>query len=82
MKKKLAYLKKLNRENLARAGFIVAGSVASSMSFAALPAEATTAITTIGGNVTDMEAAVWPVIGSVVAALILIKLFKRFSSKI
>lgn len=49
---------------------------------AALPTEATAAISQITGNVSDMEAAVWPVIGAVVAAMILIKLFKRFANKI
>ena len=76
-------MKKLISENrhLLAAAVGVAGMAAGSAN-AALPAEATSAITAISGNVTDMEAAVWPVIGAVVAAMILIKLFKRFSAKI
>ena len=58
-------------------GAMVAGSA-----HAELPTAASSAITAITGNVTDMEAAVWPVIGAVVAAMVLIKLFKRFSAKI
>jgi hypothetical protein len=82
MKNKLEYLKKLNRENLARAGFGVIALGASAASFAELPAPATAAITSISGSVTEMETAVWPVIGAVVLAMIIIKLFKRFTGKI
>tara|TARA_B100000287_G_scaffold421719_1_gene462758 strand:+ start:376 stop:612 length:237 start_codon:yes stop_codon:yes gene_type:complete len=70
------------RRLLTAAGFVAVGTGVSAGANAELPAEATAAITTITGNVTDMNAAVWPVIASVVAAMILIKLFKRFSSKI
>jgi hypothetical protein len=49
---------------------------------AALNTEATSALTNIGTAVTDMESAVWPYVGAAFVALITIKLFKRFSSKI
>lgn len=69
------------RRLLAAAGFTVMGAVSAGAQ-AALPTEATSAISAISGNVTEMESAVWPVIGAVVAAMVLIKLFKRFSAKI
>lgn len=56
---------------------------ASSMSaHAELPAEAQAAFDNIDVGIDDMEAAAWPVIGAVVLALVLIKLFKRFTSKV
>ena len=82
MKDKLNYLKKLSANNLARTGFGVIALGASAASFAELPAPATAAITSISGSVTEMETAVWPVIGAVVLAMIIIKLFKRFTAKI
>lgn len=49
---------------------------------AALPAEATAAFTTLSGNVTDIFAAIWPIIATVVGGFVLIKLFKRGSNKV
>ena len=49
---------------------------------AALPTEATDAITAISSDGTDLIAAVWPVIALVVGAGIVIKLFKRFTGKV
>lgn len=49
---------------------------------AALPAEATAAFTTISGNVSDIFAAAWPIIGSVTGGFVLISLFKRGASKL
>jgi len=56
---------------------MVAGSA-----FAALPTEATSALTAIGTGVTDAESAAWPIIGAALVAGIVIKLVKRFSNKI
>lgn len=70
------------RRLLVAAGFTVLGATTAAGAHAELPAAATAEVTAISGNVTDMEAAVWPVIAAVVAAMILIKLFKRFSAKI
>ncbi len=49
---------------------------------AALPAEATAAFTALSGNVTDIFAAVWPIVATVTGGFVLIKLFKRGSSKV
>ena len=49
---------------------------------AALPAEATTAFSTLSGNVTDILSAVWPIVAAVVAGFTLLGLFKRGASKI
>lgn len=70
-------MKKLNFAVLATSLTAVSAS-----SFAALPTEATTALTAVSTAVTDAEAAVWPVIGAMIVAGITIKLVKRFSSKI
>lgn len=82
MKNKIQYLKNLAVQNAVRTGSGVIALGASAASFAELPAPATAAITSISGSVTEMETAVWPVIGAVVLAMIIIKLFKRFTAKI
>ena len=48
----------------------------------ALPPEATQALTDVGNEVSVVEAAVWPVIGAVIVAIVSIRLVKRFSNKI
>lgn len=48
---------------------------------AALPTEATAAFTTITGNVTDVLAAIWPIVALAVGGFTLIKLFKKGASK-
>lgn len=52
-----------------------------SQAHAALPAEATAAFTAISGNVTDVLAAVWPIVALTVGGFILIKLFKKGANK-
>lgn len=49
---------------------------------AALPTEATAAFTTLSGAATDVLAAIWPIIGVVLAGFVTIKLVKRGVSKI
>lgn len=49
---------------------------------AALNTEASTALTTITGTVTDMETGVWPIVAAATVALIGFKLFKRFSNRV
>jgi hypothetical protein len=48
---------------------------------AALPTEATAAFTTLQTNVTDIIAAVWPILASVTGGFALFKLFKRGANK-
>lgn len=59
------------------ASTLVAGSAQ-----AALPAEATAAFTSLSGNVTDIFAAVWPIVAAVVGGFVLIGLFKKGASKV
>lgn len=54
---------------------------ASVSAHAELPAAATTAFTSIGTAVTDVLAAVWPIVGLSVAGFGLIKLFKKGAGK-
>jgi hypothetical protein len=49
---------------------------------AALPTEATAAFTSLSGNVTDIFAAVWPIVAAVVGGFVLIGLFKKGASKV
>ena len=58
------------------------GSLAAVAANAALPTEATAALTSASTAVSDASAGVWPVIGAVLVAGITIKLVKRFANKI
>ena len=60
-------------------GVLAAG--ASVAAHAALPTEAAAAFTQISGNVTDMLAVIWPIVGLSVGGFALIKLFKKGASK-
>ncbi len=70
--------------NLKTKLFVVVGSAAAfaTSAHAALPAEATSAMTAIQTGVTDAEAAAWPIIGAAMVAGIIIKLVKRFANKV
>lgn len=48
---------------------------------AALPTEAANAFTTVSTNVTDIFAAVWPIVATVTGGFILVKLFKKGANK-
>lgn len=50
---------------------------ASVAAHAALPTEATAAFTTVSGNVTDIFAAIWPIVAVVTGGFVLIRLFKK-----
>lgn len=61
---------------------LIALLAVSAPTFAALPTEATAAITSAGTGITDTASAMWaPIAASAVAGL-LFKLFKRFFAKI
>jgi hypothetical protein len=51
-------------------------------SFAALPTEATAVFTSLSGTVTDVSAAIWPIIGAVMILFLTIKLVKRGGNRI
>jgi len=59
----------------------VLAAAASISAHAALPTEAAAAFTQISGNVTDMLAVIWPIVGLSVGGFALIKLFKKGASK-
>lgn len=48
---------------------------------AALPAEATAAFSAISGNVTDVLAAMWPIVALATGGFVLVKLFKKGANK-
>jgi len=61
----------------------VAGlTLVASQAHAALPTEATAAFTALSGNVTDIFAAIWPIVAAVVGGFVLIGLFKKGASKV
>jgi len=49
---------------------------------AALPTEATAVFTSLSGTVTDVSAAVWPIVGAVMILFLTIKLVRRGANKI
>ncbi|RYY72949.1 MAG: hypothetical protein EOO52_19985 [Gammaproteobacteria bacterium] len=61
---------------------VVASMALATQAHAALPAWATTAATELGDTVDSYEGLVGPIILAVTAALVGIKLFKRFTAKI
>ncbi|TXH57761.1 MAG: phage coat protein [Desulfurellales bacterium] len=67
------------RNKSAVVGASILGAVGSA--HAALPTEATAAFTTISGNVTDVLAAMWPIVALATGGFILIKLFKKGANK-
>lgn len=71
-------MNKLQTKLFAAAG-IVGASIASA--HAALPTEATAAFTTISGNVTDVLAAMWPIVALATGGFVLVKLFKKGANK-
>lgn len=69
--------------NLMKKLFAGAGlGVVAVPSFAALPAEATAVFTSLSGTVTDVGAAIWPIIGAVMILFLTIKLVKRGGNRI
>lgn len=58
---------------------LMAGLVASA--HAALPTDAAAAFATISGNVTDVLAAMWPIVALATGGFVLVKLFKKGANK-
>lgn len=77
MKQKLVVL----RSRASQFAVIAGAMAAAGSAHAELPAEVTAAFTTISGNYTDLSAAAWPIVGTVVGGFILLKLFKKFANK-
>jgi len=71
-------MNKFQQQLLAVAG-LVTGAIGSA--HAALPVEATAAFTTISGNVTDVLAAMWPIVALATGGFVLVKLFKKGANK-
>lgn len=71
-------MSKLMKKLFAGAGL----AVVAVPSFAALPTEATAVFTSLSGTVTDVGAAIWPIIGAVMILFLTIKLVKRGGNRI
>jgi len=66
----------------AKLGLVGAAAIAYvENAMAALPTEATAAFSTISGNVTDVLAAMWPIVALATSGFVLVKLFKRGANK-
>lgn len=73
--------KKVNKlQSKLLAGSVLAAGVIDS-ALAALPADATSAFGTITTNVTDVLAAVWPIVAMATGGFLLIRLFKKGANK-
>lgn len=72
----------MNQNQVVKGGLVAStmGLVASA--HAALPTEATSAFTALSGNVTDIFAAIWPIVAAVTGGFVLIALFKKGASKV
>lgn len=69
-------------QNLKKVVVASALVAAAGVANAALPTEATAAFTAVSGNVTDIFAAIWPIIATVTGGFVLIKLFKKGTGSI
>lgn len=65
-----------------KAAFAATALTAVSAANAALPAVIGTTLTTVQADALDLADLIWPVVGAIFGAMLLIKLFKRFGSKI
>lgn len=63
---------------LKKIGFAASAIVATGAAHAAVPTEATDAITGIGTDAASLLASVWPVVIAVTGGFILVRLVKRF----
>lgn len=82
MKNLLASLRRQAEKQAAKLGLVgAAAAIFVENAMAALPTEATNAFTAISGNVTDVLAAVWPIVALATGGFILIKLFKKGANK-
>lgn len=70
-------MRNILKSKLAKVGLTVTSLVAAGSASAALPAEATAALTAIKEDGTSLIAAGWPVVVAVTGGLVLIKLFKK-----
>lgn len=71
-----------NSKNRVRAAMAAGLALVGASAHAALPTAATEAFTDLSTAVTDVETAVWPVLGAVIVMFTIMKLVKRGSNKI
>lgn len=69
----------MNKVQKSLPALVLMAAVASA--HAALPAEATSAFTTISDNVKDVLAAMWPIVALATGGFVLVKLFKKGANK-
>ena len=74
----------VNRQRQLALGAAIPAVVFGSSAFAdaTLPAEATTAFSTVSDQAALMIAAGWPIVAAVIGGLVLIKLFKKVISRV
>lgn len=67
------------QKSLLAVAVLMSGVISSA--HAALPTEATAAFSAISGNVTDVLAAMWPIVALATGGFVLVKLFKKGANK-
>lgn len=83
MKNAMILARRQLEKQAAKLGLVGAAAVAYvENAMAALPTEATNAFTLLGTNVTDIFAAIWPIVAAVTGGFVLISLFKKGASKV
>jgi len=79
---KMRSIRRAAERHAAKLGLVGAAALAFvENAMAALPTEATAAFATISGNVTDVLAAMWPIVALATGGFVLVKLFKKGANK-
>ena len=71
----------MQKKTIASSVVLVGAAALPMFAHAALPTEATAAFTLLGTNLTDILAAIWPIVAASVGGFTLIKLFKKGAGK-
>jgi len=74
-------MKILLKNKVTKIAVVLGVLMGSSSAFAAMPAGATAALTSVTEFSDSMIAAAWPIVGSITVATVGIKLFKKFTNK-
>ena len=74
-------MKKVLKSKVTKSAVVLGSLMGSSSAFAAMPAGATAALTSVVEFADSMIAAAWPIVGTITVATVGIKLFKKFTNK-
>jgi len=74
-------MKTVLKSKVTKSAVVLGALMGSSSAFAAMPAGATAALTSVTEFADSMIAAAWPIVGTITVATVGIKLFKKFTNK-